>query len=304
MKLLFFVFIVAAAAALAQAPPAAGENPTPETVVATIEGKKMTYGELEHFMQGLPPQTRQAAMRNRKQFIQQFALMERLSELAEKSKLDERSPYKEAIAFNRMNILMQAQINETYNAFPVLREEEQKFYDENKSKYEQVTLKVIYIPFSSHAAGAAVEGQKHLTEEEAKNKAAELVKEIKGGADFVKLVKENSEDATSKAKDGDFGTLSRSDNLPESIRSVVFSLKVGEVSEPARQPNGFYIFRAEAVSSKPYAAVREQIFNELKNAKLKAWMDSTSKSLDIKFEDDNPASGATLPVPGAPLPAK
>ena len=304
MKLLFLVFIVAAAAGMAQTPPAAGENPAPDTVVATIEGKKMTYGELEHFMQGLPAQTRQAAMRNRKQFIQQFALMERLSELAEKSKLDERSPYKEAIAFNRMNILMQAQINETYNAFPVLREEEQKFYDENKSKYEQVTLKVIYIPFSSHAAGAAVEGQKHLTEEEAKNKAGELVKEIKGGADFVKLVKENSEDATSKAKDGDFGTLARSDNLPESIRSVVFSLKAGEVSEPVRQPNGFYIFRAEAVSAKPYAEVREQIFNDLKNAKLKAWMDSTSKSLDIKFEDDKPASGAGLPVPGAPQPAK
>src|SRR5579864_537535 len=142
MKLLLIVLTICAAMAMAQTPTAAGQNPPPETVIATIDGKKMTYGELEHFMQGLPPQTRQAAMRNRKQFIQQFALMERLSELAEKSKLDERSPYKEAIAFNRMNILMQAQINETYNAFPVLREEEQKFYDENKSKYEQVTLKV------------------------------------------------------------------------------------------------------------------------------------------------------------------
>ena len=304
MKLLFIVFIFAAAMATAQTPPPAGQNPSPETVIATIDGKKMTYGELEKFMQGLAPQTRQAAMRNRKQFIQQFALMQRLSELAEKSKLDERSPYKEAIAFNRMNILMQAQINEAYNSFPVLREEEQKFYEENKSKYEQVALKVIYIPFSSHAAGAVAEGQKHLTEEEAKAKAEELVKEIRGGADFVKLVKENSEDATSKAKDGDFGTLSRADNLPESIRSVVFSLKAGEVSEPARQPNGFYIFRAESVSAKPYAQVREQIFNDLKNAKLKAWMDATTKSLDIKFEDDTPASGVTFPLANPAPPTK
>lgn len=304
MKLLFIVLTGAIAIATAQIPLNTGQNPSPDTVVATIEGKKMTYGELERFMQGLPPQTRQTAMRNRKQFIQQFALMQRLSELAEKSKLDEKSPYKEAIAFNRMNILMQAQINETYNSFPVLHEEEQKFYEENKSKYEQVTLKVIYIPFSSHAAGAAAEGQKHLTEEEAKAKAEQLVKEIRGGADFVKLVRENSEDATSKAKEGDFGTLSRADNLPESIRSVVFNLKAGEVSEPVRQPNGFYIFRAEAVSAKPYAEVREQIFNELKNAKLKAWMDSTTKSLDIKFEEETPPSGATLSVPGPPLPTK
>jgi peptidyl-prolyl cis-trans isomerase C len=304
MKLLFLVFTVVTAMAKAQTPPAAGQPPPPETVIATIDGKKLTYGELEHFMQGLPPQTRQAAMRNRKQFVQQFALMQRLSELAEKSKLEEKSPYKEALVFNRMNILMQAQINETYNSFPVPPEEEKKFYEENKSKYEQVTLKVIYIPFTAHAAGAAAEGQKHLTEEEAKAKAEQLVKEIRGGADFVKLVKENSEDATSKAKDGDFGTLSRADNLPESIRSVVFNLKAGEVSEPARQPNGFYVFRAEAVSAKPYTEVREQIFNELKNAKLKAWMDSTTKSLDIKFEDDQPVPGAALPVPGAAQPTK
>src|SRR5690349_5957786 len=141
MKLLFLVFTVVAAMAKAQTPPAAGQPPPPETVIATIDGKKLTYGELEHFMQGLPPQTRQAAMRNRKQFVQQFALMQRLSELAEKSKLEEKSPYKEALVFNRMNILMQAQINETYNSFPVPPEEEKKFYEENKSKYEQVTLK-------------------------------------------------------------------------------------------------------------------------------------------------------------------
>jgi peptidyl-prolyl cis-trans isomerase C len=292
MKLLLLLFTLLAAIAAAQTPPATAQNPSPETVIATIDGKKLTYGELEGYMRGMPTQVQQNAMRNRKQFIQQLALMQRLSELAEKSKLGEKSPYKEALEFNRMNILMQAQINEKHDSFPVLAEEQQKFYDENKSRYEQVTLKVIYIPFSAHAAGAPADGKTRLTEEEAKAKAERLVKEVKGGADFVKLVKENSEDATSKAKDGDFGTLSQADNLPESIRSVVFALKAGDVSDPVRQPNGFYIFRAETISTKPFSEVRDQIFTDLKNAKLKEWLESTSKSLDIKFEDDMPAPAA------------
>jgi peptidyl-prolyl cis-trans isomerase C len=292
MRLLLLIFILFAAIAAAQTPPAGGQSPSPDTVIATIDGKKLTYGELERYMRGMPAQVQQNAMRNRKQFIQQFALMQRLSELAEKSKLGEKSPYKEALEFNRMNILMQAQINEKHDSFPVLVEEQQKFYDENKSRYEQVTLKVIYIPFSAHAAGAVADGKTRLTEEEAKAKAERLVKEVKGGADFVKLVKENSEDTNSKAKDGDFGTLSQADNLPESIRSVVFALKAGDVSGPVRQPNGFYIFRAESISTKPFSEVRDQIYTDLKNAKLKEWLDATSKSLDIKFEDDKLSSVA------------
>jgi peptidyl-prolyl cis-trans isomerase C len=292
MRLLCIIFTLSTAIAAAQTPPAAGQNPSPETVIATIDGKNLTYGELERYMRGMPPQVQQNAARNRKQFIQQFALMQRLSALSEKSKLDEKSPYKEALEFNRMNILMQAEINEKHDSFPVLVEDQQKFYDQNKSLYEQVTLKVIYIPFSAHAEGPATDGKTRLTEEEAKAKAERLVKEIKGGADFVKLVKENSEDANSKAKDGDFGTLSRADNLPESIRSVVFALKASEVSDPVRQPNGFYVFRAEAISAKPFAEVRNQIVTEIKNAKLKEWLESTSKSLDIKFADDMPAPAA------------
>ena len=107
-------------------------------------------------------------------------------------------------------------MSELYDNFPIKVEDEQKYYAENKSRYDQVKLKVIYIPFSSAPARQApAEGKKHLTEEEAKAKAERLIKEINAGADFVKLVKENSEDASSKAKDGDMGTLSRADNLPD-----------------------------------------------------------------------------------------
>jgi peptidyl-prolyl cis-trans isomerase C len=315
MKSSCLLTIVFLATAVAQTPPAsapspqpvppAPQAPAPDTVIATVDGTKLTYGEVANFLKGMNPQMQQNAMRNRKDFVERYALMRRLSTLAEQAKLGERSPYKEAIESYRMNMLMQAEINEYVDHIVITADDLQKYYDENKSRYDQVKLKVIYIPFSSAPAGAAAEGKKHLTEEEAKAKAERLIKEIKGGADFVKLVKENSEDASSKAKDGDMGTLSRADNLPESIRSVVFALKAGEVSEPVRQPNGFYIFRADEVSQRPLEQVREQLVKQLQSERLQEWLKSTTKSLNIKFENEQFFSGAAAAeTQSAPPPNK
>ena len=307
MKFTILFLTVSSAAVRAQATafetpkPRASAQLSPDTVLATVEGRKLTYGDVQKYMSALPPQMRQSAMANRKQLIQQLALMQRLSELAEKEKLDQQSPYKEALAFNRINVLSQAKVNEMYNGYSVQLEEQKKFYDEHKNRYEQVKVKVIYIPFHANA-GKESEEKRALTEEQAKEKAEHLVKEIKGGADFVKVVKENSEDATSKAKDGDFGTISRTDNLPEAIHTKIFALKTGEVSDPVRQPNGFYIFRAEEISSKSFDEVQEQISGEVKNAHLKQWLATKTKELDIKFEDNDFFSGAALPGAGAPRP--
>ncbi len=104
-----------------------------------------------------------------------------------------------------------------------------------------------------------------LTEAEAKAKAEKLKEALKGGADFVKLVKENSDDETSRDKDGDFATLRFTDNIPDAFRTAVFALKKGEVSEPLKQPNGFYLLRADEVTVRPLSEVRDDIFNDLKN---------------------------------------
>ena len=80
----------------------------------------------------------------------------------------------------------------------------------------------------------------------------------------MKLVKEYSEEPTSKAKDGDFGTFHGSDNIPEPTRSMVMALKTGEVSDPVRQPNGVYLFRAEEVLAGLFDKVSEEIFTQLR----------------------------------------
>ena len=288
MKLPVSVCILFTAVGMAQTPaPPAVSGLTPDTVIAEYgDGKKLTWGELEKFLSVLPQQQRTGVMRDRKQLVEKYLLMKRLSELAEKDKLDEKSPYKEAIESYRMNMLMNAEVQKVSSEFPVRVEEQQAYYDQHKTQFEQVTIKLIHISFSSSPSTAA-DGKKHLSEDEAKAKAEQLVKEAKGGTDFVKLVKENSDDESTKAKNGDLSfTRAESANLPEAIRSVALALKPGEVSEPVRQPNGFYIFRGESSNAKPFTEVKDQIFTDLQRMKTREWIDTTTKGLNIKPESD------------------
>jgi parvulin-like peptidyl-prolyl isomerase len=267
-------------------PPSTIPNLPDDTVIATFpDGAKVTMGEFKSFYGVLSPQQQQGIQRDRSEFLHQWAVMRKLSQIATERKLDQQSPYKEALEQARMQVLFQAAINETLNSFIIEPEQIVKSYESNKSKFAQVKVKAIYITYSDNP-GPGKDGKKTLTEPEAKAKAEKLLTEIRGGADFVKLVKQYSEDESSREKDGDFATLHFSDNIPDAFRAAIFKLKQGEVTEPLKQPNGYYILRAEQVDYKPLSEVREQIYNELKNDRFNQWMQKLS--METKVEA-NPA---------------
>src|SRR5581483_6864979 len=140
-----------------------------------------------------------------------------------------------------------------------------------------------------------------LTEEEAKAKAEKLLADARGGADFVKLVKENSDDATSRDKDGDFAVFkgAERDKIPPVVANAVFSLKQGEVSEPVEQANGFYLFRADEVTYRSKQELRSEIIETLRQEHFKKWMQGVHDSIKVEFP--NAAFlGAAAPPPVAP----
>ncbi|MGI8990298.1 MAG: peptidylprolyl isomerase [Bryobacteraceae bacterium] len=304
MKLIFPLILIFALALPGQvaAPPAPAQPAapalSPDTVIATVEGNKLTYGELQRYLSALDPQRQKLAMRDPAELVRQYAIMKHLVAMAEQSKLDQKSPYMEALAGSRMQVLTNAQINEKYLSLPVTQADQLKFYNDNKDRYTEVKLKVIYIPFVANPAATELQGKSSRTEAEAKAKIEGMLGEIRGGADFVRLAKQYSEDDKSKSQNGDFGTLRKSDNLPDEIRSVVFNLKKDEVSEPVRQRNGFYLFKAEEIKMQPFVQVETDIFNELKSTLMREWLDKLGKSIPVKVEDQS--FFAQTPPLGAP----
>jgi parvulin-like peptidyl-prolyl isomerase len=267
--LLFLCFAASAQQGQPPAPalPAIPDLPDDTVVAIFDDGAKFTMAEFKKIFAVLPAANQPAVLQDRKAFLQQWALIRNLSRLAEQKKLDQTSPYKEQLMYDRMTILMQAAVSNVYNATSVSLDELPKYYEANKENFKEVRVKAIYVAF-----GQTSGGKKALTEEEAKAKALKLRDQIRKGADFVKLVKENSDDETSREKDGDYGMIRPSDNLPDAFKPVLFSLKQGDVSDPVRQAGGFYLLRAEQVTYRPFEQARDDIFLQLRSEKFSKWM--------------------------------
>lgn len=272
-------------------------------VLATVDGVKVTAGEIQAILGTLPPQVRQQALANRRQFLQQYGVTQRLVTEAENAKIPEETPWKERLAATRMQILAQVAIQRKFNEIQVPAEEVEKSYEANKERYAQAKVKAIYIPFTTTAASQADSGgKKLLAEDEAKAKAEDLLAKARGGADFGALAKEHSGDPASAAKDGDFGVIRKTDALPEAIKTVVFSGKTGEVVGPVKQASGFYLFRIEESGPQPFKEIQQTIDYELRSAKFSEWYNTQLEAVDIK-EETLGLVLEQLPAPAKPAPA-
>ena len=277
LRLLLPILFCSSLGAQTQQPASPAPVFKPDTLIATINGdRKVTYGELIGYLDALGPEKKAAALSQPQQLIQQYASSLKLVELAEKEKLDQTSPYKEALEISRRDILSQAEFNYQSLHLIVTADEQKKYYDDHKDKYTEVKLQEIYLPFTSDEV-AKENPKKYRNEEQTKTLAMQIQSQAKTNADFVRLVKQYSEDEASKAKDGQFGTLKMADNVPPSIKEAVFALKEGEVSAPIQQQNGYYIFRAQSVGLRPYSEVKDEIYTELKTVAVRKWFEDLQK---------------------------
>jgi peptidyl-prolyl cis-trans isomerase C len=112
------------------------------------------------------------------------------------------------------------------------------------------------------------------------------VKQMRAGGDFVKLVKDNSDDEDSRSKDGEFPEIKPKDtSIPPAIRTTVFALKPGQVSDPIKQANGFYIFRLEEFTVPTLEQVRSEVMESIQNERTKAWVEGIQKGIKIEYKD-------------------
>jgi hypothetical protein len=269
-----------------QPAPATPAAIAPDSIVLEAGGKKYTAAEIDKLIESLPPQYHQAAKTTPPALSQVF-LIKRLVDDAEKSGLDKKSPYKEQLEYNRMQLLAQAVLNEYGNHLVITPEDQEKYYKANADKFKQAKVRVIYLSFNPTPDKAGPDGKKLLTEAEAKAKIEDLRKQIVAGADFGKLARENSDDKTSAVKDGDFGIMKQSSTYPEPIKAAVFGLKAGEVSQPVRQPNGFYLIRVDEIIVQPLQEVATDIYQTVKQERLNDYIKTLQAQYQVKVE--NPA---------------
>ena len=147
-----------------------------------------------------------------------------------------------------------------------------KYYDSNKQKYTQVRVKAIYIAFSDDAAEQHEQGKEAADRSGSQGKSDQTAGRAQGRGGFRKAGEGELRRRDFAGEGRRFRHAARSDNIPDAFRAAVFALKKGEVTEPLKQPNGFYLLRAEEVTVRPLSEVRDEIYNELKNARSNQWL--------------------------------
>jgi peptidyl-prolyl cis-trans isomerase C len=267
------LFLAASHAQTAPPPaaPALPDLPDGTPVASCDDGHILTMGEMRGLL--IAVNNPQAAA-NIPSFLDQWCMLRKLSRLAEEDKLDKESPVSEEVLWASTFVKAQAEMSHQANPI-VVNDDEDRYYAAHKADYKEVKAYAIYIAFSNATVSqTGADGKKILSEADAKSKATALLEQIRKGADFKKLARENSDDETSRAKDGFFADLRPTNSsLPDAIRAALFKLNAGETTDVIPQPNGFYLFRAEEVKVTPYSEVRDQVDRAYKQERFKQWME-------------------------------
>jgi peptidyl-prolyl cis-trans isomerase D len=142
------------------------------------------------------------------------------------------------------------------SAPPVTNQQVEQYYQQHQKDYQvpdEVKVRHILIKVAPNADPKI--------DAAAKQKAGDLLKQIKGGADFAQLAKANSDDPGSKEQGGELGMIQRGVTVP-AFETAAFGLQPGQFSDVIKTQFGYHILQVEEKHTahlKPLEEVKAQI---------------------------------------------
>lgn len=192
---------------------------------------------------------------------------------------------------------------------PVTEADAKKYYDENTKEFQMPEqVRASHVLVSSRPTDPKADPNQAKVQ--ARQKAEELLKKIKDGADFATVAKENSDDAMSKPQGGDLGLFPRG-MMVKPFEDAAFGLKVGEVSNLVETQYGYHILKLtehQDPNQVPFEKAKAQIIDSLTNERR---MEATNKYIQALRKDAKivysagyaPSAPAPRPQMVAPAPA-
>jgi peptidyl-prolyl cis-trans isomerase D len=170
-------------------------------------------------------------------------------------------------------------------ALPVEEEELKAFYDQHVDEFlegEQASARHILIRIAPDATEA--------DRGEAEIRANGVAQLAKGGADFVALAAQHSEDPGSKDNGGDLGWFGRGQMVSE-FENAVFSAKPGDIIGPIRSQFGYHIIKVEGFRpehQRPFEEVQEQIRSRVLEERVAAEAKARAEGLARRLLSEAP----------------
>lgn len=132
---------------------------------------------------------------------------------------------------------------------------------------------------------------------EAREKIADILEQLEGGADFAELAKQYSEDPGSAVRGGELGTFGRG-RMVKPFEEAAFALEEGEVSGGVKTDFGYHIIRVDKViPERSFDEVRFELVAELTKERARRFAWNAAEDLSYKvFEHADQWSKASFKV--------
>jgi len=243
------------------------------TVLAEVNGKKITVKELNYYLQGITGDNRirvqDLPAQHIKQFVKQYA--DTLT-LYKKAKEIEKTPQFQAA---KMKLAVDMWLKDRYNKIQISDAEAKKFYEENKDIYFKTTPQI---------------KARHILVKDEKT-AEKLINELKGlkgkalEEKFAELAKKYSI-GPSKVQGGELGWFDPKQMVP-AFAEAVMKMKPGEMTlKPVKTRFGYHIILVEGRKDNnylPFNQVKDQIIAYLKQKKLQDELKKIQSQEKIKY---------------------
>jgi peptidyl-prolyl cis-trans isomerase D len=158
-------------------------------------------------------------------------------------------------------------------------------YEQDKATYQR--------PETRRASHILIAVNDPSEDEGARDKAEGLYAQIKAGADFARLARENSADTGSAANGGDLGWAGREVYVKEFADKLFSMKKEGEVGEPVKTEFGYHIIRLDGIRAsegRSFEDVRAELTAALRNEETAKLFGDRQDELQERLE----AGGTTL----------
>ena len=249
----------------------------------------------------------------RRQLAGAYAKMLAMSMAAEKKGLDKEPQFDQMLGFARMQILSQVlSRNLQEESQKVSDADIEKYYNDNKSAFDQADFQRIYIPKTkqvsptppakpasaaaktaggkSGATAAAAkkedpEAQEKAGEAAMKKTAASLHDRAVAGEDFEKLQKEAYVAAGIKGNPPQVKMEKTRRTALPTTQSAVFDLKPGAVSELLTEPSGYYIYKVVAKQTVPLETAKAEIKNTISSQRYRDSMQAVQQQATPELND-------------------
>lgn len=263
------------------APAPDAPKPAPDTVLAKVNGKPITQGDLnvaaEDIGSNLSPQLTGKA---RDAYLLDYLIDgDLVVQKAESEKADKAPDFAQKLAYARDKILMEGQLAQIAKA-ATSDENLHKIYDEAakaQKPEEEIHARHILV---------ATEGD-----------AQAALKRLKAGEDFAKVAKDMSKDPGSEG--GDLGWFTR-DRMVPAFADAAFKLQVNQISEPVKSQFGWHIIQVEGRRQKafpPFDQVKNQVARYAVQKAQSDFILSLRKTAKIERTAAAPAGDAPILSP-------